>query len=94
MSLGEVDTLNLLTDKLQALFDESQGYYETFLDTNKLYKDGKISDKEFDDYVKENKIDLLIVDYPKLSIEEITLFDDIINIIHHKSHCHLLTTKS
>ena len=47
MSLGEVDTLNLLTDKLQALFDESQGYYETFLDTNKLYKDGKISDKEF-----------------------------------------------
>ena len=46
------------------------------------------------DYVKEHKIDLLIVDYPKLSIEEITLFDDIINEIHHKSHCHLLTTKS
>ena len=46
------------------------------------------------DYVKENKIDLLIVDYPKLSLEEITLFDDIINVIHHKSHCHLLTTKS
>ena len=46
------------------------------------------------DYVKEQKIDLLIVDYPKLSIEEITLFDDIINEIHHKSHCHLLTTKS
>ena len=46
------------------------------------------------DYVKENNIDLLIVDYPKLSIEEITLFDDIINLIHHKSHCHLLTTKS
>ena len=44
-------------------------------------------------YVKENKIDLLIVDYPKLSIEEVTLFDDIINVIHHKSHCHLLTTK-
>ena len=46
------------------------------------------------DYVKENNIDLLIVDYPKLSIEEITLFDDIINVIHHKSHCHLLKTKS
>jgi hypothetical protein len=45
------------------------------------------------DYVKDNKIDLLIVDYPKLSMEEITLFDDIINVIHHKSHCHLLTTK-
>ena len=45
------------------------------------------------DYVKEHEIDLLIVDYPKLSMEEITLFDDIINVIHHKSHCHLLTTK-
>ena len=46
------------------------------------------------DYVKEHKIDLLIVDYPKLSIEEMTLFDDIINTVHHKSHCHLLTMKS
>ena len=46
------------------------------------------------DYVKENNIDLLIVDYPKLSLDELTLFDDIINEIHHKSHCHLLTTKS
>lgn len=47
MSLGEVDTLNLLTDKLNALFEESQGYYETFLDSNNLYKNGKLSDKEF-----------------------------------------------
>ena len=45
------------------------------------------------DYVQENKIDLLIVDYPKLSTVEMTLYDDIINTIHHKSHCHLLTTK-
>jgi hypothetical protein len=45
------------------------------------------------DYVKENKIDLLIVDYPKLSQVEISLYDDIINNIHHESHCHLLTTK-
>lgn len=44
---GAVDTLNMLFDKLEALFDESQGYYETFLDTNNLYKQGKISDKEF-----------------------------------------------
>ena len=36
MSFGEVDTLNMLFDKLQALFDESQGYYESFLDTNNL----------------------------------------------------------
>lgn len=46
------------------------------------------------DYVKDHKADLLVVDYPKLSQEEITLFDDIINHIHHKSHCHLLTMKS
>jgi hypothetical protein len=47
MSLGEIDTLNLTFDKLTVLFDESQGYYETFLDTNNLYKAGKLSDKEF-----------------------------------------------
>ena len=47
MSLGEIDTLNLTFEKLQALFDESQGYYESFLDANNLYKAGKLSDKEF-----------------------------------------------
>ena len=47
MSFGEVDTLNMLFDKLQSLFDESQGYYETFLDTNNMYKKGQLSDKEF-----------------------------------------------
>jgi len=36
MSLGEVDTLNLTFDKLQTLFDESQGYYESPLDANNL----------------------------------------------------------
>ncbi len=44
---GEVDTLNMLFDKLESLFDESQGYYEQFLDTNNMYKQGKINDKEF-----------------------------------------------
>ena len=47
MSLGEVDTLNLLSEKLDNLFADSQGYYETFLDTNNLYKNGKIGEKEF-----------------------------------------------
>lgn len=47
MSFGEVDTLNMLFDKLESLFDESQGYYESFLDTNNMYKQGKIGDKEF-----------------------------------------------
>jgi hypothetical protein len=45
MSFGEVDTLNMLFDKLQSLFDESQGYYESFLDTNNMYKKGQLSDK-------------------------------------------------
>ena len=47
MSFGEVDTLNMLFDKLDSLFNESQGYYEQFLDTNNMYKQGKLSDKEF-----------------------------------------------
>ncbi len=47
MSFGEVDTLNLLTDKLNALFEESQGYYESFLDANNLYKNGKLTDTQF-----------------------------------------------
>ena len=47
MSLGEVDTLNLLSDKLNNLFDESQDYYESFLDANNMYKQGKLTDKEF-----------------------------------------------
>ncbi len=45
------------------------------------------------DYVKENKFDLLIVDYPKLSMVEASLYDDIINTIHHEAHCPLLTMK-
>lgn len=45
------------------------------------------------DYVNENKVDLLIVDYPKLSMTESTHYDDIINVIHHKAKCHVLTTK-
>jgi len=47
MSFGEVDTLNMLFEKLSSLFDESQGYYESFLDTNNMYKKGQIGDKEF-----------------------------------------------
>jgi len=46
------------------------------------------------DYVKEHKVDLLVVDYPKLSMVEANHYDDIINIIHHKAHCHILTMKN
>ena len=44
---GEVDTLSMLFEKLDVLLNESQGYYETFLDINNMYKQGKVSDKEF-----------------------------------------------
>ena len=47
MSFGEVDTLNLLFDKLSNLLNDTQGYYESFLDANTMYKQGKLSDKEF-----------------------------------------------
>ena len=46
------------------------------------------------DYVKEHKVDLLVVDYPKLSMVEANHYDDIINVIHHKVHCHILTMKN
>ena len=46
------------------------------------------------DYVKEHKIDLLVVDYPKLSMVEANHHDDIINPIHHKARCHILTMKN
>ena len=44
---GSVDTLNMLFDKLESLLNESQGYYESFLDMNNMYKQGQVSDKEF-----------------------------------------------
>lgn len=44
---GDIDTLNLLFDKLQNLLNDTQGYYESFLDTNTSYKQGKLSEKEF-----------------------------------------------
>lgn len=46
------------------------------------------------DYVKENKINLLVVDYPKVSKVEATHYDEIINAIHHEAPCHLLTMQA
>ena len=47
MLLEQRTMLKLVTfEKLQTLFAETQGYYESFLDSNNLYKAGKISDKE------------------------------------------------
>ena len=45
------------------------------------------------DYVVEHKVDLLIVDYPRLSMTESVHYDEIINTIHHKAKCYVLTTK-
>ncbi len=45
------------------------------------------------DYVAENKVELLIIDYPKLSMTESNHYDEIINTVHHKAKCHILTTK-
>lgn len=47
MSYGEIDTLNMLFEKLDNLLNDSQGYYESFLDSNTLYKSGKMQDREF-----------------------------------------------
>jgi ribosomal protein L40E len=46
MSFG-VDTLGALTEKLKQLINDTQNLYESFIDANQLYKQGKMSDKEF-----------------------------------------------
>ena len=46
MSFG-VDTLGGLTEKLKQLVNDIQELYESFIDANQLYKQGKMSDKEF-----------------------------------------------
>lgn len=45
------------------------------------------------EYIKENKIDLVIMDYPKISQVEASHYDSIISKVHHEAHCHVLTTK-
>lgn len=46
MSFG-VDTLGGLTEKLKQLVNDNQDLYESFIDANQLYKQGKMGDKEF-----------------------------------------------
>jgi hypothetical protein len=46
MSFG-VDTLGGLTEKLKKLINDTQNLYESFIDANQLYKQGKMGDKEF-----------------------------------------------
>jgi hypothetical protein len=46
MSFG-VDTLGGLTEKLKQLINDTQNLYESFIDANQLYKQGKMGDREF-----------------------------------------------
>ncbi|MDQ5830998.1 MAG: zinc ribbon domain-containing protein [Thermoproteota archaeon] len=46
MSFG-VDTLGGLAEKLKQLINDTQNLYESFIDANQLYKQGKMEDKEF-----------------------------------------------
>src|SRR5919197_2545606 len=46
MSSG-VDTLSSLTEKLKQTINEIQDRYESFIDSNQLYKQGKINEREF-----------------------------------------------
>lgn len=44
-------------------------------------------------YVKENKIDLLIVDHPHMTHSEETHYNDMVSAIHDEVHCNMLTLK-
>lgn len=46
MSFG-VDTLGGLTEKLKQLINDTQDLYESFIDANQLFRQGKMGDKEF-----------------------------------------------
>lgn len=44
---GDVDTLNLLFDKLQYIFSGYHTIRDSFLEMNDLYKQGKIAERDF-----------------------------------------------
>ncbi|HEX2014438.1 MAG TPA: zinc ribbon domain-containing protein [Nitrososphaera sp.] len=46
MAFG-VDTLGGLTEKLKQLVNDTQNLYESFIDANQLYKQGRMNEKEF-----------------------------------------------
>lgn len=47
MAAFGVDTLGALSEKLKQLINETQSQYESFIETNQLYKQGKINEREF-----------------------------------------------
>jgi hypothetical protein len=44
---SKVDTLGELTEKLKRLIDDIQNQYESFIDSNQLYKQRKVNEKAF-----------------------------------------------
>jgi hypothetical protein len=46
MAFG-VDTLGGLSEKLKQLVNDTQSLYESFIDANQLYRQGKMGDREF-----------------------------------------------
>jgi hypothetical protein len=44
---SSADTLNVVTEKLRNTINEIQDRYESFVDSNQLYKQGKINEREF-----------------------------------------------
>jgi hypothetical protein len=44
---SSADDLNVLTEKLKNTINEIQDRYESFIDSNQLYKQGKINEKDF-----------------------------------------------
>jgi hypothetical protein len=44
---SSADTLNVLTEKLKKTINEIQDRYESFIDSNQLYKQGKINERDF-----------------------------------------------
>ncbi|MFY9300281.1 MAG: zinc ribbon domain-containing protein [Candidatus Nitrosotenuis sp.] len=89
MSLGEVDTLNLLAEKLDNLFKDSQNYYETFLDANTMYKQGKLSDKEFFE-----KLGDYVVAYSALEFLAVKVVFELKKVIDRMGAGNLGTTQS
>jgi len=44
---SDADTLSVLTEKLKKTINEIQDRYESFIDSNQLYKQGKIKERDF-----------------------------------------------
>src|ERR687888_2826273 len=44
---SSLDRLSSLTEKLKQTINEIQDQYESFIDSNQLYKQGKINEREF-----------------------------------------------